>query len=312
MIKKEEFYFGSRDGEHKLYAVKWIPEAEKPVCILQIVHGMTEHIGRYEEFALAMAKKGILVVGDDHLGHGLSVPEGEPRGYFCQEDAATVLVRDEHRLKKITQEQYPGIPYIILGHSMGSFILRNYLMRYGNGIDGAIIMGTGMQSKYAVRFGWLQASLLCLLRGPKHVCKTMDRALFGVYNSKFTAGPEDSGHWVSVNIENVKAFQADPLCNFIFTANGFKTLMQLILNLYDKEKLAQMPKNLPVLFVSGQNDPVGDFGKSVEKVYRSFEALGMENVQMKLYPGDRHEILNEADKEQVYGDIYRFILQRIS
>lgn len=312
MIKKEEFYFGSRDGEHKLYAAKWIPEAEKPVCILQIVHGMTEHIGRYEEFALAMAKKGILVVGDDHLGHGHSVPEGEPMGYFCKEDAATVLVRDEHRLKKIMQEQYPGIPYIILGHSMGSFILRNYLMRYGNGIDGAIIMGTGMQSKHMVRLGWLQASLLGILRGSKHVCKAMDRMLFGIYNNKFTAGPEDSGHWVSVNVENVKAFRADPLCNFIFTANGFQTLMQLILNLYDKEKLAQMPKSLPVLFVSGQEDPVGDFGKSVEKVFHSFEALGMENVQMKLYPGDRHEILNEADKEQVYGDIYRFILQRIS
>ena len=312
MIKKEEFYFGSRDGKHKLYAAKWIPEAEKPVCILQIVHGMTEHIGRYEEFAMAMAKKGILVVGDDHLGHGRSVPEGEPMGYFCKEDAATVLVRDEHRLKKIMQEQYPGIPYIILGHSMGSFILRNYLMRYGNGIDGAIIMGTGMQPKHVVRLGWLQASLLCILPGPMHVCKAMDRALFGVYNSKFTAGPEDSGHWVSVNIENVKAFQADPFCNFIFTANGFQTLMQLILNLYDKEKLAQMPKDLPILFVSGQDDPVGDFGKSVEKVFHSFEALGMENVQIKLYPGDRHEILNEADKDQVYGDIYRFILQRIS
>lgn len=195
---------------------------------------------------------------------------------------------------------------------MGSFILRNYLMRYGNGIDGAIIMGTGMQPKRAVRLGWLQASFLNALRGPKHVCKTMDRMLFGVYNSKFTAGPEDSGHWVSIDIENVKALQSDPLCNFVFTANGFKTLMQLILNLYDTEKLAQMPKDLPVFFISGQDDPVGDFGKSVEKVFHSFEELGMENVQMKLYPGDRHEILNEADKDQVYGDIYRFILQRIS
>lgn len=312
MIQKEEFYFGSRDGEHKLHAVKWLPETEKPVCILQIVHGMVEHIGRYENFAMAMAKKGILVVGDDHLGHGLSVPEGEPMGYFCKEDAATVLVRDEHRLKKMMQEQYPGIPYIILGHSMGSFILRNYLLRYGNGIDGAIIMGTGMQPKHVVTLGWLQASLICMLRGPKYVCKGMDKALFGIYNSRLKAGPKDSGNWVSVDVENVKAFQADPLCNFVFTANGFQTLMQLILNLYDQEKLARMPKTLPVLFVSGQEDPVGDYGKSVEKVFHSFEALGMEHVQMKLYPGDRHEILNEADKEQVYGDIYRFILQRIS
>ena len=307
MIEKEEFYFASRDGEHKLHAVKWLPETGKPICILQIIHGMTEHIGRYEDFARFMAGKGVLVVGDDHLGHGLSVKDGELYGYFCKDDPATVLVRDEHRLKKMMQERYPGVPYIILGHSMGSFILRNYLMRYGNGIDGAVIMGTGMQPKRAVQFGWLQASLLSTLFGPKYVCHGMDKALFGVYNLKFQAGPNDSGHWVSVNPENVKEFQSDPLCNFVFTANGFQTLMRLILNLYDEKKLAQMPQNLPILMVSGQDDPVGDFGKSVEKVFHSFEALGMEHVQLKLYPGDRHEILNEIGHQEVYEDILDFI-----
>lgn len=311
MIIKEEFYFGSRDGEHQIHAVKWIPETEQPVCILQIVHGMAEHIGRYEEFAQTMAKKGILVVGDDHLGHGRSVKSGEPMGYFCKEDADTVLVRDEHRLKKMMQEKYPGVPYMILGHSMGSFILRNYLMRYGSGIDGAIIMGTGMQPKCAVIFGWLLATVTGILRGPKHVSKIVDKLAFGTYNKKFTA-PGDSGSWISANPENVKAFKADPLCNFIFTANGFQTLMRLIWNLYDTEKLSKMPKDLPVLFVSGKDDPVGDYGRAVEKVFRSFEELGMEQVQLKFYPGDRHEILNEADREDVYGDIYRFILQKIT
>ena len=311
MIIKEEFYFGSRDGEHQIHAVKWIPETEPPVCILQIVHGMVEHIGRYEEFAQTMAKKGILVVGDDHLGHGLSVKAGEPMGYFCKEDADTVLVRDEHRLKKIMQEKYPGVPYMILGHSMGSFILRNYLMRYGSGIDGAIIMGTGMQPKHRVIFGWLLATIAGILRGPKYVCKNFDRMSLGTYNKKFNV-PGDSGSWISANPENVKAFKADPLCDFVFTANGFQTLMRLIWNLYDTEKLKKMPKDLPVLFVSGKDDPVGDYGESVEKVFHSFEELGMEQVQLKLYPGDRHEILNEADREDVYGDIYRFILQKIT
>lgn len=310
MIVKEEFYFGSRDGENQLHAVKWIPGTEQPVCILQIIHGMAEHIGRYEEFAQAMAKKGILVVGDDHLGHGLSVKPGEPMGYFCKEDADTVLVRDEHRLKKMMQEKYPGVPYVILGHSMGSFILRNYLMRYGNGIDGAIIMGTGMQSKHTLIFGWLAASAVSILRGPKYVCKTLDRLFFGVYNKNFNA-PGDSGSWISANPENVKAFKADSLCGYTFTANGFQTLVRLILNLYDTEKLRKMPKDLPVLFVSGKNDPVGDYGRAVEKVFRSFEEMGMEQVQLKIYPDDRHEILNEADREDVYGDIYRFILQKI-
>lgn len=311
MIIKEEFYFGSRDGEHRLHAVKWLPETEPPVCILQIIHGMVEHIGRYEEFAQAMAQKGILVVGDDHLGHGLSVKPGEPMGYFCKENADTVLVRDEHRLKKIMQEKYPGVPYVILGHSMGSFILRNYLMRYGSGIDGAIIMGTGMQPKPKLMLGWLLTTVTGILRGPKHVCRLFDRLSFGAYNKKFNV-PGDSGSWVSANPENVKAFRADPMCSFVFTANGFQTLMRLLWNLHDTEELKKMPKNLPILFVSGQDDPVGDYGRSVEEVFRSFEEIGMEQVQLKLYPNDRHEILNEADREDVYGDIYRFILQNIT
>ncbi|MCI9066233.1 MAG: alpha/beta hydrolase [Lachnospiraceae bacterium] len=312
MTEKEEFYFGSRDGEHKLHAIKWIPDTEKPICILQIVHGMSEYIDRYDAFARFMAEKGILVVGDDHLGHGLSVKEGEIRGYFCREDAATVLVRDEHRLKKMMQEQYPGVPYIILGHSMGSFILRNYLMRYGGGIDGAVIMGTGMHSKRLIIFAWALATLLSAVAGPRHVCRRLDRMLFSAYNRGLTAGPADSGSWISLDPENAKRHKEDPLCDFIFTANGFQTLMKLIWNLYETEKLRQMPKDLPIFFVSGQEDPVGERGKAVERVFHSFEELGMEQVQMKLYPGDRHEILNEADRESVYGDIYRFILQKVT
>ncbi len=310
MIQKEEFYFDSRDGEHRIHAIRWIPETERPVCIMQIVHGMSEHIDRYHEFAEYMADKGILVVGDDHLGHGKSVRPGEPYGYFCKEDAPTVLVRDEHRLKKITQEQYAGVPYIILGHSMGSFITRNYLLRYGTGIDGAIIVGTGMQSKPLLLCAGILAGIDGALFGADHVSKIVDKAAFGVYNKKI-ASPETSFDWLSRNKDNVRRYIDDPMCGFIFTANGFQTLFRLIRNLHDEDKLKQMPQSLPVFFLAGEDDPVGDYGKSVEKVYRSFQELGMENVQMKLYPQDRHEILNEADREDIYADIYRWVLQRI-
>lgn len=310
MIEKQEFEFGSRDGEHRLHTVKWIPETKPPVCILQIVHGMDEHIGRYEDFALAMAKRGILVVGDDHLGHGLSVKPGEPKGYFCREDAATVLVRDEHRLKKIMQEQYPGVPYAILGHSMGSFILRNYLLRYGSGIDAAIVMGTGMPSKGSALFGLALAKLMGTVRGQTYACALIDKIVFGSYNRQI-AKLGGLGSWISANPENVRRYREDPLCGFTFTANGFQTLFQLILNLHDSEKLKNMPQNLPVLFVAGKDDPVGDCGKGVEAVFHSFEKAGLEQAQLKLYPGDRHEILNEKDCETVYNDIYRFLLQKV-
>lgn len=309
MIKKEDFYFDSRDGEHKIHAIRWIPE-ERPVCIVQIVHGMAEYIDRYDEFARYLADKGIMVVGDDHLGHGKSVRPGEKYGYFCKADASTVLVRDEHRLKKITQKQYAGVPYIILGHSMGSFIARNYLFRYGTGIDGALIVGTGMQSKPILLCARILAGIDGALFGADHISKFVDKAAFGVYNKKIDS-PKTPFDWLSRNEDNVRRYIDDPMCGFIFTANGFQTLFRLIRNLHDVEKLKKMPRSLPVFFLAGADDPVGDYGRSVERVYKSFQELGMENVQMKLYPKDRHEILNEVDREDIYGDIYRWILQRI-
>lgn len=310
MIKKEEFYFDSRDGEHKIHAVRWIPEIEKPVCILQIVHGMAEYIDRYDDFARFLADRGILVVGDDHLGHGKSVNQGEPYGYFCKEDAPTVLVRDEHRLKKKMQEQYVGVPYIILGHSMGSFITRNYLIKYGTGIDGTIIVGTGMQPKPVLMCALALATVQKVILGADHASKLINMLSFGAYNKQIKL-PQTPFDWLSRNEDNVRKYIKDPMCGFTFTVNGFQTLFKLIYNLHDKGKLSKMPKNLPVFFLSGADDPVGDYGRSVESVYQSFKEIGMENVQMKLYPEDRHEILNEVDKEDVYWDIYRWILHRV-
>ena len=310
MIKKEDLYFDSRDGEHKLHAIRWVPEAEKPVCILQIVHGMTEYIDRYDEFARYLAERGILVVGDDHLGHGKSVRPGEPYGYFCKHDAPTVLVRDEHRLKKLMQKKYANVPYFILGHSMGSFITRNYLFRYGKGIDGAIIMGTGMPSKPVLLSGLALTTIQGLIYGDDHVCKLVNNMSFSSYNKRIDMAKEP-GNWLSKNDENLVKYAGDPMCNFTFTANGFQTMFRLIYNLHDREKLKKMPPSLPVIFLSGEDDPVGDYGKAVRQVYQSFKEIGMENVQIKLYPKDRHEILNELDREDVYGDIYRWILQRI-
>ena len=278
MITKEELYFDSRDNKNKIHAVKWLPEADRPVCILQIIHGMAEYVERYEEFAQNMAARGALVTGEDHLGHGKSVGEEGRYGYFCERDAATVAVRDAHRLKKTVQEQYPGVPYFVLGHSMGSFILRNYLCRYGTGIQGAVVVGTGMNA-----------------------------LSFGGYNKRIRKArtPMD---WLSRDEKTVDAYLKDPLCGFTFTVNGFQTLLELVARLYQSGNLEKMPKELPVLFVSGAEDPVGDYGKGVERAYQSFLDVGMKNVKKKLYENDRHELLNEVDRKQVYEDIWQWIM----
>lgn len=309
MVKKEEFTFDSRDGQSKIHAVCWIPEG-KVICILQIVHGMAEYIERYEEMAQYFAGKGILVTGNDHLGHGKSVTEKGTYGYFCDQDPATVVVRDVHRLKKMTQEDYPGVPYVILGHSMGSFILRNYLFRYGTGIQGAIICGTGSQPAALVKFSKAFAVLQGLILGQKHVARLIDKLAFGNYNQRIT-DPKTAFDWLCRDERVVDAYIKDSLCGFTFTVNGFRTLFTLLDRLNKEENLRHMPKELPVFFIAGDKDPVGNYGEGVKKAYESFVKIGMERLTLKLYPEDRHELLNELDKYQVFENLYPWIVDRV-
>lgn len=309
MIKKEEFKFDSRDGKTKLHAVRWVPEG-KVLCILQIVHGMAEHMERYEAIAQFLGEKGILVTGEDHLGHGKSISPDGISGYFCLQDPATVVVRDVHRLKKMTQQEYPGIPYIILGHSMGSFIFRNYLLKYGTGIQGAIISGTGMHTSFETKASLLLASLQGMLFGQEYVAKALSRMAFGNYNQKIPNARTEYD-WLTTDDSSVNAYIEDPLCGFTFTVNGFKTLLTLLDRISRKEKLKAMPVELPVHFIAGAQDPVGDYGQAVKKVFDSFKEAGMKFVTMKIYEGCRHEVLNEKIKYQVYEDLYSWIIDRI-
>ncbi len=310
MVRKEEFYYESRDSIHKIRAIKWIPETEDILCVFQITHGMAEHIGRYDEFATYLADRGILVVANDHLGHGKSVKDNSEFGYFCEKDAATVVVRDVHRLKKIVQEQNPGKPYFILGHSMGSFIIRNYLCRYGKGIDGAVIMGTGMMPTAVVKSLMYLSKTIALFRGEKARSPMIDAMGFGKNNSRIKE-PRTVSDWLSKDEKIVDQYIADEACGFSFTLNGYCTLAKFIDNLRKKDYLEKMPKDLPVFFVSGTEDPVGDYGEGVKAVYAQFEKLGMQNISMKLYQDDRHEILNENDRQDVFHDIYDWIMEQV-
>ena len=211
MIKKEELYFDSRDNVTKLHAIRWIPE-EKPTAVLQIVHGMAEYVNRYDEFAVQMA------------------------GYFCENDPATVVVRDVHRLKKMTQNLYPGVPYFIMGHSMGSFITRNYLCKYGSGIDGAVILGTGMQPKSVLAASKAVAAIQKALYGSKHVSHFIDKNAFGKYNKRIKDA-KTAADWLTKDADRVEAYLKDSSCGFVFTVNGFQTLFELIWRLYKKENL---------------------------------------------------------------------------
>ena len=309
-MQKEEFYFDSRDNHTKIHAIRWTPDGDNVVGVVQIVHGMAEYVERYEEFATFLTEHHFVVTGEDHLGHGGSVSEDGMKGYFCEQDPATVVVRDVHRLKKMTQELYPGVPYFIIGHSMGSFMTRDYLCRYGSGIDGAVIAGTGMLPETVLLLSkpvtWLQG----IFKGQKHISQYIDKRAFGSYN-KSILNPRTPADWLTSDEKKVDEYIADPNCGFTFTVNGFKTLFTLISRTQKKKNVKNIPKELPVLMISGEADPVGDYGKGVRKAYSFLQGVGLQNLQLKLYPEDRHELLNERNRQQVMEDIMEWLTKHL-
>ena len=308
---KEEFYYDSRDGISKLHAVRYTPDSDDDIrCVVQIVHGMAEYVERYEEFAEYLTSKGIVVTGEDHMGHGKSVGKDGKFGYFCEQDPATVLVRDVHRLKKATQTLYPNVPYIIMGHSMGSFIARNYMFRYGTGITGAIIMGTGMPDKKLMVLSKAVAGMQKAFLGSRHVSEMINKLAFGKYNAEIT-NARTQFDWLSRDDARVDQYIADPMCGFTFTVNGFSTLFELILRLHREDNMERIPKNLPVLLVSGTADPVGDYGKGVHRTYDLLHTAGLNDLQLKLYEEGRHELLNETNRSEVAQDIYQWIEETV-
>lgn len=303
-MEKKHITYDSNDGLTKVHAILWIPDG-KVRAILQISHGMVEFIDRYHDFASYLTAHGILVAGNDHLGHGSSVRSEEQYGYFAEKNGNRILLKDLHRLRHLVQKHYPKVPYFLLGHSMGSFLARQYLCEYGAGLSGAVIMGTGYQPGFMTAFGMALTTVLAWIKGWEYRSALVDGMAFSGNNRKF--GALSGKEWLSRNEENVAWYRQEKRCNFRFTLNGYYNLFYSIHRLGKKEYLEKMPKDLPVLFVSGEEDPVGQFGKGVKKVYAQFEKMGMKQVRCKLYPLDRHEILNEVDKDVVYEDILNWM-----
>ena len=305
MPNRKEFYFPSSDGKTSIHAVEWLPEGE-PIGVYQIAHGVAEYALRYEPFAEYLNSKGFVVVANDHIGHGLSVAEGAAPLYFGEKDGWTHVVDDMFELRKQTGKKYPGIPYILMGHSMGSFLARTYLIRYPGSVTAAIIMGTGQQPGYMVAGGRLAAKVIGKKSGYDKFNETVDGLAFGAYNKPFE--PKRTNYdWLSANEENVDKYIADPLCGGGATTGLFLEMLGGIGFIGKPSNLAKMDKNTPILFISGEMDPVGDLGKGVKKTYESFQKAGVKDVTLKLYPGLRHEILNEKEKDQVYADIWAWV-----
>lgn len=301
---KKEFYFPSKDGITKIHAIEWIPEGEVK-AVLQIAHGMVEHIERYDDFATYMTEHGIYVVGHSHLGHGKSIISKEKMGYFASPNGNECVIGDIHGLRQLTQKKYSKVPYFLMGHSMGSFLTRQYLERYGEGLSGAIIMGTGEQSDLILAGGKLVCKVIAAFKGWEHRSNFVNSLVIGGFEKEMGKG------WLSRNEENVKTYVQDPLSGFAFTLNAFYNMFDGMSKMNAQEKNGQFPKELPIFFVAGSEDPVGNHGKGVETVYQRYLEKGAKKASIKLYADDRHEILNELDKDVVYEDLYRWMIENI-
>lgn len=308
---KRHFYYLSQDKKTNIHAIEWIPEGNIS-AILQISHGMVEYIDRYDEFAHFLNKHGYYVVGHDHLGHGDSVQSKEDWGYFNEKKGNECVIGDIHQLRQLTQEKYPTTPYFLLGHSMGSFLVRQYLTMHGLGLSGAIIMGTGNQPLSLIKLGKIFCRITATFKGWHYRSNFVNNMAFGGYNKKFFPS-RTTMDWLSRNPKNVDTYLSEERCNFIFTVNGYYHMFRGIEHLAKDKNFKKIPKHLPIFFIAGEEDPVGNFGKGVKSIFQKYKNGGIQDVSLKLYKNDRHEILNENDRQTIYMDIYEWLeTKRIS
>ena len=305
----QDFYFQSSTGRTSIHALKCVPDG-KPRAVVQIAHGIAEHIDRYRPFMEFLADNGFVAAGNDHLGHGKSIRVPEEQGFFAEKDGWWRVVDDMDKLHDIMSNEYPELPYVLFGHSMGSFLTRTYLIKHPDKYDGVILSGTGHQSPALVLGGNAAASVMAKLNGAMGDGAKLDSLAFGTYLNKIE-NPRTKFDWLSRDTEQVDKYIADPLCGFVGKIGLYRDMMQGIKFITDKKNIAQMNKEKPVYFMSGDGDPVGDYGKGVERAYKAFCDAGLHDVFMRLYPGGRHEMLNETNKEQVYQDILNWLNEKI-
>ncbi len=303
-VIKEEFLFPSAAGDCDIHAISWKPKGKSPKAVIQFVHGMAEYIDRYDSMARYFAEQGYAVYGNDHLGHGKSVNQKCPLGYFGTENRnGAVFVKDMKQLTDLAKTEFPGQPFFLFGHSMGSFLSRVYLSEYGEGLDGAIICGTAGPNP-AAGFAVKLADAICK-RHAKDPGVLLNKLAFSTYNAR--TRHYTSFDWLSKDQENVRVYVRDPLCGFLFSNQGFSDLLTLNQYIFSDAVIENCPKNLPMFFISGTGDPVGTYGKGVKKTVRLYRKSGHKKVSVKLYRGSRHEIHNDIDKVDVFKDMDHFM-----
>lgn len=304
---REDIWYASK-GAGNIHACRWLPDGE-PRAVLQIVHGIAEFVERYDAFAEYLTKLGFLVVAEDHMGHGRSINGEGIQGYF--HGGWFTAVEDTMQLMQDTRQEYPEVPYILFGHSMGSFMARTILCKYpDSGISAAIICGTGWQPAFALPALIKVVEAICKKTGETKPNEKLQGLVFGSYNSR-VEHPRTPYDWLTRDAKIVDAYIAHPLCGFTASCGLLREMMKGIHYIEQPKNLANMRKDLPVFLIAGGDDPVGSYGKGIHQTAEAFRKAGMEDVQVHIYPLCRHEILNEINKEEVFEDVVNWIESRL-
>lgn len=304
-LVKKDIWYDSSDGINRVAAYIYTDEEVPPRCVLQISHGMCEYISRYDDFAYYLAQNGVVVCGNDHLGHGSTAQDKKDLGYFSEMDGRRYALADLKTLNAMMHRDYPGLPLVLLGHSMGSFFARKYAAEWPQTIDGLILSGTGGPNPQ-VDMGIGLSRGIAKVFGKRFRSRLLNSMTFKDYLKQIKR-PGSPYDWVSRDEAMVEAYENDPLCTFKFTANGFHELYNILKEVNDPQWAAAMPKELPVYLFSGDADPVGDYGRGVLIVRDMLQEAGVEDLQCKLYPGGRHEMLNEINRQEVYDDVLEYL-----
>lgn len=297
-------------SESKIIAQTIYRPNKKAKAVIQILHGMSEHRKRYEEFAQVLQNQGYVVVINDHRGHGDSVTSSEDYGYFDHEKGWQKVLKDVEEIMQKTKQEYPDIPYIMLGHSMGSLLARSFIKRYDSELDGLILSGAPNYNKLAPIARQL-AKLIAAVKGDHYRSRLLDKMSFGAFNEKI-ASPRTKSDWISKNPDNVDTYLADPACGFVFTARGFEDLLYGMQDMHDLMRWNLKNPKLPILFVAGEDDPCTGGKKGLEDSEKTLREAGYSDIELRVFRGLRHEVLFEEEKEQVVKEILDWLTRKIN
>ena len=300
----KDITFPSSDGKNTLHAELFIPSDNNIKGVVQISHGMMDYVGRYKGMAEALCAAGFALAGNDHLGHGDSVSTPDDYGFFASKCGYDYVIDDVKKMNDLIRKEFPGAPIVLLGHSMGSFIARLYALNYGNSIDGLIIHGTAGPNP-ASGAGIMLVKIMRSVKGERYRSKFVCSLADGGYNKGFDPA-EGDGAWLTRDPAMVADRVGNPKNDFIFTLAGYEDLFHFLNNCNHESWFRCFPKELPTLVISGEEDPVGGFGKGVRYVYDNLKKNGAD-VELKLYPGARHELFNETNRDQVFGDLINWL-----